>query len=461
MAVLDIFRIADNQVMTDQLLMQYIQKNDSITNTRYRRLWRAYNGDYKIFHMPRKALYKPDNRIAVNFAQYIVDSFEGFFLGVPIKMAGSDDAVTDYITELNDSIDSDDICAELSTIVSIFGRGYRIVYVDENGEIGSAYLDPMESFAVFSEGITPRMRYFVRTYVGTDNARHGSISDETTVRYFTLQAGEIAWEEEHYHGFAGVPAVEFVQNRARRGIFETVMSLIDAYNKALSEKANDVDYFADAYLKVLGAKIDEETLRFMRENRTINVPGQNGSSVIAEFLQKPSDDDTQEHLLERIERMIFTTAMVSNISDEKFFTSSGIALKNKMIPMITLASKKWIKYKAGLQQTYRLICSNPVTPLGVDDWKGMKYTHLLNYPSNALEEAQTAATMSGITSRRTQLEVLSVVDDVDEELAEIAKEETEKEDFLTEYGTNRTVDEDDEEEDNTVPGQAVQETEQE
>lgn len=454
MAVLDIFRMSDKDVMSDQLLMKFINKNKSITADRYIELWKAYKGDYEIFHAPPKPEYKPDNRIAVNFARYIVDAFEGFFLGIPLKIQAPDKTVSDYITEINDGFDSDDICAELSTIVSIFGRGYRIVYVDENGEIGSTYLDPMESFGVFDESITPHMRYFVRTYIGTDNLLHGSISDDEKVRYFYLIGGEVKWEEEHYHGFNGVPAVEYVMNRARIGIFEPVMSLINAYNKALSEKANDVDYFADAYLKVLGAKLDDETLKFMRTNRTINVPGVNGASVIVDFLQKPQDDNNQEHLLDRAERMIFTTAMVCNISDEKFFTSSGIALKNKMTPMINLASRKWLKFKASLNQTYKLICSNPVVELEPDAWKSFKYVHALNYPSNQLEEAQTAATLSGIASRKLQLSYLSTVDDVDEELAEIKKEYEEKEDYLTEYATNRTVDDeeekDEEEKDNTV-----------
>ena len=38
-----------------------------------------------------------------------------------------------------------------------------------------------------------------------------------------------------------------------RGYSSRYLTMINAYNKALSEKANDVDYFADAYLKVLGA----------------------------------------------------------------------------------------------------------------------------------------------------------------------------------------------------------------
>ena len=43
MAQLDIFRIADGKELTDSLLVDYIRKNDSKTNTRYKPLWDAYN----------------------------------------------------------------------------------------------------------------------------------------------------------------------------------------------------------------------------------------------------------------------------------------------------------------------------------------------------------------------------------------------------------------------------------
>ena len=64
-------------------------------------------------------------------------------------------------------------------------------------------------------------------------------------------------DEPKIHGFEGVPAVEFVENEERMGIFESALPMIDAYNKAISEKANDVDYFADAYLKILGSRVGE------------------------------------------------------------------------------------------------------------------------------------------------------------------------------------------------------------
>lgn len=49
-----------------------------------------------------------------------------------------------------------------------------------------------------------------------------------------------------------------VENEEELGIFEPVLTMIDAYNKAIGEKANDVDYFADAYMKILGVELDEE-----------------------------------------------------------------------------------------------------------------------------------------------------------------------------------------------------------
>ena len=68
--------------------------------------------------------------------------------------------------------------------------------------------------------------------------------------------------------------------------------MINAYNKAISEKANDVDYFADAYLKVLGSKLEEDDVAHIRDDRIINFDGDT-ERLIVEFLQKPDGDTTQ------------------------------------------------------------------------------------------------------------------------------------------------------------------------
>lgn len=448
----DIFRIADGTEMTAELLSTYIHKNDTITARRYRPLWKAYNNDYKIFHQRKKASWKPDHRLAVNFAQYITDTFEGFFLGNPIKTTSSDENVSEYVNYLDAYNDQDDGNAELSRIVSIFGRGYELYYTDEDGVECTAYLDPMESFMVYDEAIHPHPRYFVRTYIDSNNIKRGSISDEYTVKYFSCESGLLRWTGEEYeHHFDGVPAAEFIQNRARRGIFENVMSLIDEYNKTLSEKANDVDYFADAYMKVLGAKVDKETLKFMRDNRVINFHGKSAADLVVDFLQKPNGDTTQENLLNRLERLIFTIAMVVNLKDDEFGTSSGIALRYRLIPMLNLMKTKERKFTSGLNRRYKLLFSNPVSGMKEDDWTTLEFTFTPNFPIDLKEEAETAGALAGITSKKTQLKIISAVQDVDAELEQIEKEK-DRSGYATNYPVNRTGgsdgdDESDEDED--------------
>lgn len=439
---LDIFRLGDDKELTDELLLGFIHKNDDKTQRRYNKLWRAYNGDYKIYHQKRKEKWMPDARAGVNFARVIVDTFEGFFMGIPVKVTSDNESDAEYLDELEAQTDGDDINAELSNIVSIFGRGYRICYVDEYGEIGTAYIDPREGFAIYNRSITPRMRFFVRTYEDDDGKRQGSISDDAFVRYFTVEGDKITWGESYAHGFSSVPAVEVVQNRARRGIFEDVLPLIDFMNKTLSDKMNDISALASNIIKIIGPKFNKTQLDALRYYHILNVETRDATSAVVDYLIPPNGDSSQEHLLDRLERLIFQIAMVCNIQDDTFAASSGIAIRWKMSPMVNLATNKWRKYEHGLKQYYKLVCSNPVVPMDENAWTQFKYVHILNYPINLAEEADVAAKLTGIASHESQLSVLSFIDDPKDELERIRKERQSDMEVITGgYSTKRVVDE--------------------
>lgn len=434
--MLDIFRIADGVEMTPEKLQEYIIKNDYKVQTRYKKLWDAYNDDYPIYHKRKKPNWKPDHRISVGFARSIVETFEGFFVGNPIKTTSDDEDVSKYVNFLDAYNDQDDGNAELSRIVSIFGRGYELYYTDEDGIECIAYLDPMESFMVYDEAIHPHPRYFVRTYIDSNNIRRGSISDENYVRYFEVDGG-IRWTSDlDSHNFDGVPATEFVQNRARRGIFEGALPLINEYNETLSAKANDVDYFSNAMLKILGAACDKKTMAWMRDNKIINFAGKSATDLVVEFMQKPDGDNTQEHLLDRLERLIFTVSMIVNLENDNFATSSGVALRYKLTPMLNLAKVKERKFVSGLNRRYKMLFSNPVSGMKRDDWTTLDYTFTPNIPADIKDEAETVAKLSGIVSRKTQLKMVSAVSDVDKELAQI-EEELDYAGYSTDYPTSR------------------------
>jgi len=413
--------------MTLPLLQEFLDKHRREVDSRYKKLYEAYTSDHEILHAAPKPAYKPDNRIVVNFPKYIVDTMNGFFIGNPIKIVADDEAVADYVEYLDQFNDQDDNNAELSKLCSIFGKGYEMYYTDEEAELCITYLSPMEAFMIYDDSIVERPMFFVRRYVDRENTEYGSISDSVNVRYFKVTGG-LKWLDEVdlkggvEHHFKGVPATEFTENAERQGIFEPVLTLVNAYNKALSEKANDVDYFADAYMKILGTKIDREDLQFIRDNRIVNFEGLDAEKIVAEFMNKPSNDAAQENFLNRSEKLIFTMSMVANISDENFGTASGIALQYKLQAMSNLRKTKERKFTSGMNRRYKLLFGHPASKVPADAWLQLHYQFTPNIPANLLEEAQIAAAIEGVVSKETQLKVLSIVDSVQDEIDRIEEE---------------------------------------
>ena len=417
------FNLPKETVMTTTLLQEYIQKHKQLVTNQFEPLYKAYKSQHEILEQKKKSEGKPDNRIVINFPKYIVDTMNGFFIGNPIKITAKDEAVSQRVDYLDQYNDQDDNNAELSKICSIFGRGYEMYYVDDKSELCITYLNPMEAFMIFDDSIVERPLFFVRVYKDYEGNEWGSISNAYGVRNFKNQ-GTVSWLEEDWtpHNFEDVPATEYVENAERQGIFEPVLTPINAYNKAISEKANDVDYFADAYLKILGTKIDKEDTFFIRDTRILNFEGEEAEKLIVEFMDKPNSDTTQENLLNRLERLIFHIAMVANISDENFGASSGTALKYKLQAMLNLAKTKERKFTSGMNRRYKILFGHPLSKVPADAWVQLHYKFTPNIPANLLEEADIATKMEGITSHETQLKVLSIVDNVNDEMKKIEKE---------------------------------------
>ena len=422
-----ILRVSDDKdlIADTQKLNEYIKAHDNLITSKYNALYNAYSCNAAILSAAKKALNKPDHRVAVNFPRYVVDTYNGFARGIPVTISSDDESVDEYVRSVIDRTGLDDVNAEIHKNKCIFGESYQIIFVDEEGEIGTVAVDPLEAFPIYSNSIRPKLRYFVRTFYDEDNKRHGTVSDDTNVYEFDFDGGEIKITDSHPHGFPGVPAVVYTMNTSRIGLIEIILPMSDAYDRAISEKANDVDAFADAILKVLGANLSEDQLDNLRDRRIINIGGKDGAGVVVDFLGKPSGDSTQENLLERLERLIFTVSMVCNVSDNNFATSSGIALKMKMEPMSNMAAGDWRSDKSSMKNFWKLVFGNPINTVAPDAWESLTLSNSLNYPDDLADAAATASTLGGIVSKRTQLASLpgSLVPDVDAELERIAEEQ--------------------------------------
>lgn len=428
------FYLSHNEELTTDLLQEFIDKHKHQVADRFERLRKMYESDHDIMHMQPKEKHKPDNRIVVNFPKYMVDTTNGFFIGNAIKTTAEDSAVAEYVDELDQNNTQDDSNAEISKLCSIYGKAYEMYFSDEEGEPRTAYFAPLDCFMIFDDSILRRPLYFVHIRTDREGNEWGSISNAIGVRYFKITGG-IEWQQHENevdvvdgwkrHFFPGLPATEFVEDAEKIGLFEPVVTMVNAYNKAISEKANDVDYFADAYLKILGAAVDNGGMAAIRDNRVINFEGEGSEKIIVDFLAKPSNDEGQEHLLDRLERLIFCIGQTANAADENFGTNSGIAMLYKMWNTSNRGKNKQRKFEKGMYNRYKMLFGHPASKVPADAWKQLRFTFTPNIPQNVLEETQVAQNLDGIVSHETQLKTLSVVDDVQNELEKIENEKAE------------------------------------
>lgn len=410
--------------ITLTLAEEYIRQHEE-RFPRYIYLEHLYKGFHDVYKQPEKPDWKPDNRLAVNFPRYITDTFLGFGYGVPIKKSHPDDTIAQAINDFERENEITDHEYELARKCCIYGHAFEYLYQDEEAKTKMTICTPMELFVVYDDTVKNRALFAVRYgYHSTETEQPGQRYGEILTREEIIPFEGSTAGEPMGNPYGRLPCVEWMLNEDRMGLYEGISGLVEAYNHTLGEKANDVDAFAEAYLAVLGAELDEDGIYKIRDNRVINLYGtDDAKDILVQFLQKPTADGTQENLLNRLETLIYQTSMVANISDESFGSAaSGVALAYKLQAMSNLALTFDRKIEKSLRKRYKLFCSLSTNVPNRDAWRDVDIRTTRNLPKNVAEEAQTAAQLEGIVSKETQLSVLSIVPDVKKELERMEQE---------------------------------------
>ena len=413
-----------DEPITVEVVNKFMEKH-KLEVARYEYLKNMYRGFMDIDDEPKKDPWKPDNRLAVNFTKYIVDTFTGYFNGIPVKKSHSDKEILTKLQEFDNLNDMEDEESELAKMACIYGRAFELLYQDEETQTNVIYNTPENMFMVYDDTIKQEPLFAVRYGYDDDYKLYGEVYTKETTYALNGTMGFYNMTEQAPNPFDDLPVVEFYFNEERMSIFESVISLVNAFNKAISEKANDVDYFSDQYLAFLGAAVEEEDLKNIRSNRVINYyDNGEGKNVDVKFLEKPDSDSQTENLLDRLTKLIFQTTMVANISDESFGSTSGVSLAYKLQAMSNLALSFQRKFQSSLNSRYKLYCELSTNVSNKDAWKDIEYTFTRNEPKDIKEQAETANILMGITSQETALSVISVIPDVQAEMEKIKKEDS-------------------------------------
>ncbi len=370
---------------------------------------------------------KPNNKISNPYANYITDTLTGYFMGEPVTYSSLDEKALEELNLIFEYNDEADENVELARSCSIYGVGYEMMYVDEEGSVRFKRLDAKECIPIYDDTIENDLLYVIRYYLDKDIITDKTfmyievISRTDVSRYRANDTGanmELIESRPHYFGI--VPIAIYKNNEAEIGDFENVISLIDAYDKLESDSLNDFEYFCDAYLALIGFTAEAEDVAEMKQNRVILLD----KDTDAKWLIKDEQDSTVENLKIRIDKDIHKFSKCPNLSDENFAANaSGVAIKYKLVGTENLISVKERKFKKGLQRRLELISLIQGVKLAGFDWRAIDITFTRNLPSNDTEIAEVVNKLSNVVSKETLLAQIPFVEDVQAELDRLDKEQ--------------------------------------
>lgn len=417
--------------LSSTVLKTFINDNESRKST-YQKNYKLYSGEHSILSEPSDPhSARPDNRLVSNWANYIVDTYVGYFVGKPPKISLDETASNEQLQDwLNDNSFVDKL-TEVAKQVAVYGRSYMLAYQNENSDTKMAVIPPDEGFMVYDMTINHTPIAFVH-YQYFNNQMTGELYKANQIVEFDNSGKETKTTNSL---FSSVPAVEFYANVERLSLVGKVSTLINEYDSAFSRKANQVDYFDQAYLKILGVPLqrDDQTgepILNLGQNKVLYSPDPEAANGVVDFISKPDGDNMQENMLNRLKDDIFQTSMVANLNDEVFSgNSSGVAIRYKLLPMQNQASVEERKFTIALRNFLGTVLGLGKV-IGTADAqqvrKDLKFQFIRNVPQDVANEAQAASTMNGIVSKETQLSTLSFVDDPKAEMQRMQQEQADQ-----------------------------------
>lgn len=391
-----------------------------------------------------------DNRAAHDFASYIADFINGYFLGHAIQIQTDKDTAQKTLDQLHDINDIDTHNRSIGLDLSIYGRAFEYVLRSEDDEVRIYKSDARNTFVVYDNTIEQNSLIAVRYWEAARNKDDGQdenviynvdvITPNATHFYKGSSVTNIELSERkpsEPHSFNRVTITEFMNNEKRRGDFEKVIPLIDLYDNVQSDTANYMNDLNDAMLLIKGNVDlgDENLVKLQKEANIFHlIPPEyqkddmsvNEGNVDAEYIYKQYDVSGVESYKNRINDNIHMFTNTPDMTDENFSgTTSGEAMKYKLFGLEQRAAIKEGLFRKGLRRRYKLVSEimGINREINVDDLKGLVFTFTRNLPKSIKEDMEMYLSAGGKLSQSTLMTLVSFIDNPQQELDKIQDEE--------------------------------------
>ena len=433
---------AGNQINSE--IISDLIKSHTAERTQMIGLWEKYKGVVPIISRRFDNAIKINRKLAHDFRGQIIDQVVGYLFGNPLTYGVVKENYTpeqyqkimNQIWLFNQENNVADLDATTGEFASVCGYASRLLYFDKIGILRAMNIKPWESIFIYDATIE-EMQYAIVYYPfdvveGGQTVKRWKVEfyDKENVTYwfetgndvFTLDPME--QQNPMPHGFDEVPVIKFLNNNLVKGDFETVESLIDAYDLLNSDIQNELEEFRLAYMAFIGGTITEDELLKARRTGAFSIA--EGGDI--KFITKNINSAVVESHKKTIRENIYQLSNTVDFNDAAFTgnAESGEARKLKYQGLESKAIKKERKFTKALEDQFELLAFvwNKINiPLNYHD---IRIQFSRNLPIDLTYYATVSNKLFGQVSDKTRLSLMPFIGDPDEELEQIEAENTAK-----------------------------------
>lgn len=317
-------------------------------------LWNIYKGKTDILGKTKEYRTEINNIVNENRAMQLVEFYQGYIFGEPITYIrrGDDESLNDEIDWLNsysESIGKQGCDNEMAEYMLVMGVGCKVTL--PNGKEGPVTycVDPRRAFNVYRNDLAQDVVLSViitHKKDGTDE--YMCYTDKACYRILGEKVVETKKNE-----IGKCPMVEYLINNVRMGIFEQVITLLNALNTLQSNRIDDVQQFVDCILVVLGGELTEETMNKVREYGAMSLPEGVDAKYLTSALRQGDVQTLKNDLIAAITEI---TGMPNrNGGTSTSDTGSAVMLRDGWETADAKSKRIEIQYKKAEKETLKIL----------------------------------------------------------------------------------------------------------
>lgn len=395
-----------------------------------KRLYRAYKAEeLEILKRQPFDSFQANNKLINAYRTNIVDQVVGYMFGEPVQydLDEEDEDKQKWLRRFRITNKAEDMDSTTGKFMTVCGYGARLCYIDKDLQERSMNLYPWETIVVKDKSLD-ETQFALRYYeiYDKETGKHRiqvEWYDDRNIHWFIeghdgrfIPDNDEQGNNIQPHLFKYVPVIKFPNNDEEKGDFEIVESMIDAYDRLVSDAQNILEDFRAAYLVFEnGEPPTKEEVDQMKQARALAGPGK------VYYLTKEIQDNFLENQKKTLQNNIYKFAQAVDMDDEAFHTAeSGEARKWRLMALENKAITKERKFDAALRNQFKVLTSYERAPK--IDYLNLKWEFRRNVPVDLQYLGEVGQKLKGIVSHKTVLKLMPFVDDPEAEIEEIQDE---------------------------------------